>query len=342
MPAREDYTIPRRLQTTTGDKRRVGLELEFAGLEFRESIGVVEQVFGRPAQTTSQAEGTVKHERWGTFKVEVDHELIKSLAQRRARWRQDAHNRGELRGSPEHDPVVTWLVNLSTELVPVEVVCPPIDIDSLADLDPLVDGLRAAGALGTSESLLYAFGVHINVELPSLEPAVIGRYLRAYAIAQDWLLETHDVDLSRRVTPFIDLYGARYRRRVAAYDDDVSLTTLLDDYLRFNPTRNRALDMLPLFRYLDEERIAGEISDPRVHARPTFHYRMPNCRINEPDWRLADDWNTWCVLEAIADDGDLLRELCAEYRAYEANLINLGPPPWHRTLTRLRADLVSA
>jgi hypothetical protein len=35
------------------------------------------------------------------------------------------------------------------------------------------------------------------------------------------------------------------------------LDTLIDDYLEYNPTRNRALDFLPLFLHLDEDARAG-------------------------------------------------------------------------------------
>ncbi|OBX33760.1 putative amidoligase enzyme [Halomonas elongata] len=36
-------------------------------------------------------------------------------------------------------------------------------------------------------------------------------------------------------------------------DYQPDLRTLIDDYLEYNPTRNRELDLLPLFAYLDPE-----------------------------------------------------------------------------------------
>ncbi|MCB1844939.1 MAG: amidoligase family protein, partial [Halioglobus sp.] len=203
----------------------------------------------------------------------------------------------------------------------------------------LVGSLRKAGALGTSESLLYAFGVHINAEIPATDALTITRYLRAFALAQDWLVEVHRVNLSRRVAPFIDLYSSGYRKTLLAYTDDTTLDTVIDDYLHFNPTRNRALDMLPLFKHIDEARVNEAVSDARVNARPTFHYRLPNCEINLPGWSLAHCWNPWCVLEALAGDPALLDELAAQYRAYDAHLINLRRPPWHRRLDELLHDL---
>ena len=330
------YAMPARTQTPEGKTRRVGFELEFAGLEFKQTVSVVSKSFGVDARTDSLAEAKIPHPDWGDFTVEVDSELAKNLARDRAEHRR---NRGDERVS--NDPLAEWLVNLTTELVPVEVVCPPIDMDALHTLDPLVRELRRAGARGTAGSLVYAFGVHINPELPSLEPAVIGRYLKAYVIAQDWLLRRHEVDLTRRITPYIDLYPAAYRRKAVAYDDDVTMETLITDYLDHNATRNRALDMLPLFKHIDEDRVSKEVKDTRVKARPTFHYRLPNCEIDKPGWKLSESWNIWCVLEAVADDGDLLDELAQQYRRYESNLINLEKAPWHRTLDNLLDDLVS-
>lgn len=339
MPSAQQYALPARNLCDSDKKRRVGFELEFAGLDFRHTVQVLEQVLNGPARSASLAEATVTHARWGDFFIEVDSELAKSLAKSRASWREEARARGDLKAPPDYDPLAEWLVNLTTELVPVEVVCPPVDIDALSDLDPLVDGLRKAGALGTSESLLYAFGVHINAEIPATDAQTISRYLRAFGLAQDWLVEVHRVNLSRRVAPFIDLYGSNYRKTLLDYDDATTLDTLIDDYLHYNPTRNRALDMLPLFKHIDEARINEAVSDARVNARPTFHYRMPNCEINLPGWSLANCWNPWCVVEALADDPQLLEELTAQYRAHDAHLINLRRPPWHRRLDELLHDL---
>jgi hypothetical protein len=48
------------------------------------------------------------------------------------------------------------------------------------------------------------------------------------------------------------------------------------------------------------------------------------------------------VVEALADDVDLLSELAAQYRSYDSNLINLGKPPWHETLDEIVNAPVSA
>lgn len=328
------YAVPAKQSTGQGKLRRVGFELEFAGLDFKGTVNVLSDVFNVRADSHTSAEASLQHPEWGKFVIEVDSELAKRLAKSRSEGREE--------NKTDDDPLAEWLVNLTTEVVPIEVVCPPVDIDRLSSLDAMVSGLREAGAEGTAEKLVYAFGVHINTELPSLEPATIARYLRAYVIAQDWLVLRHQVNMTRRVTPYIDLYPRSYCLKVLAYDDEVSLETILDDYLEHNATRNRALDMLPLFKHLAEDRVVEVVDDARVKARPTFHYRLPNCEIERGDWGLWQSWRTWCVLEVLADSSDLLDELSGQYNKFDASLINFARAPWHKQLDSILHDLVSA
>jgi hypothetical protein len=79
-----------------------------------------------------------------------------------------------------------------------------------------------------------------------------------------------------------------------------------------------------------------------VNARPTFHYRLPNCEIERGDWCLSESWNLWCVVEALAEDGELLEELSHQCRRHDSHLINLTRAPWHKTLDSILNGLVSA
>ena len=129
------YAIPARAITERGDPRHVGFELEFAGMEFKDTVQVLADVLDVPATTHTSAEASLRHPELGKFVVEVDSELAKQLAKARANDR----------GSTD-DPLAEWVVNLTTELVPVEVVCPPIPIRRLPVLDEMVNALREAGA----------------------------------------------------------------------------------------------------------------------------------------------------------------------------------------------------
>lgn len=91
---------------------------------------------------------------------------------------------------------------------------------------------------------------------------------------------------------------------------------LVDDYLELNPTRNRALDFLPLFLHLDERRVRSVVEDRRVKARPALHYRLPNCEIDTPGWGLGQVWRDWLQVEHLAAEPDRLRAVCDDYAGY--------------------------
>ena len=54
-----------------------------------------------------------------------------------------------------------------------------------------------------------------------------------------------------------------------------------------------------------------------VKPRPAFHYRLPNCMIDEPQWTLAREWNLWVMIERLANDAPRLAEMSREYLAAE-------------------------
>ena len=78
----------------------------------------------------------------------------------------------------------------------------------------LAESVKEAGAVGTEESLIAAYGVHINAEIPKLDATTLSGYLKAFALLQWWLVEVHDVDTTRKVSPYIDLYSETYLRQV--------------------------------------------------------------------------------------------------------------------------------
>jgi hypothetical protein len=105
-------------------------------------------------------------------------------------------------------------------------------------------------------------------------------------------------------------------RRVVDPDYWPSRAELIDDYLAANPTRNRALDMLPLFAHLDEARVRAAVDDPRIKPRPALHYRLPNCEINEPGWGLRKAWLDWLQVEHLASEHERLQAACHSYAEF--------------------------
>ena len=189
---------------------------------------------------------------------------------------------------------------LAVSLVPLEVVSPPLPLARLGEVEDLIAKLRTAGARGTADRLVNAFGMQLKVEIPRADADTLLAYLQVFLCLYDWLLMRADIDLSRRMTSYVDPFPRDYVLRVVDSDYRPELAGLMDDYLAASPTRNRALDLLPLFLHLDKARVRRVTGDPRIKARPAFHYRLPDCEIDQPGWGLHSAWNDWIEVERIA------------------------------------------
>lgn len=327
------YLQPAHTRNAQGTLRHVGFELEFSGLSLYEAAQLVADSLQGRVEHQTEAECKI-HTALGEFQLELDWQFYKKLARERADARQQ-------QGQTTDDQWMRWLTRVAQEIIPLEVVCPPVPLDALQQLDVMIEAMRKLGAVGTGDAPHFAFGVHINTEIPDHQASTLLAYLQAYGLAQDWLIDTHHVDLMRRLTPYIDKYPTAYLNLLLGYPDNIRLAQLMDDYLYYNPTRNRALDMLPLFKYLDEGRIMATTADTRIHARPTFHYRLPNCEIEKPGWYLDQSWNIWCVIEHLACAHETRRQMIEQWQDFQSGFA-LGTAPWHPTLDRLYTDLLSA
>ncbi len=288
-----------------GEPRRVGVELEMIGPGVAEVSRLVATHFGGQMEEKSRYEHRVHGDPAGDWGVELDYEYLKQ------KGREEA---------PESDlaafidEAAESLVRAGAEtVVPVEVVSPPLPMRRLAEVQSLIARLRHAGARGTGAGISYAFGLQLNPELPSLDAATVVAYLKAFFCLYDWLEKRSAPDLTRRLSRFMAPFPGRYVRKVVDPGYEPGQARLIDDYLTDNPTRNRALDMLPLFLFLDEERVRAVVEDPRVKPRPTFHYRLPNCEIDRPYWGIHLAWADWLKVEALAADRARLMHICRVY-----------------------------
>lgn len=302
------FAQPPVMQTPDGRTRRAGFEFEYAGPDIKVSARIVADVFGGEHIVRSTFEHIVRTD-LGDFSVEIDASLLK-----------DKKYEKPLRaiGIDPEKTNTEWLeialLDTFSTLVPIEIGTPPIPIDRLDRLDELRQRLHEARARGTRASILYAFGFHINPELPSEDPAVIIDFLRAFLLLYPWMKDRAQVDLTRRVSPYINAFPDDYARLILQPGYPASRERLIDDYLEHNPTRNRPLDMLPVLSHLDRERVMSRVEDPHlVKPRPAFHYRLPNCMLDEPDWRVAREWNTWVAVERLAHDTARLAEMSRDY-----------------------------
>lgn len=305
------YKSPPILHKEDGSSRRVGFELEFSGLSLEQASDALRASMGAKLRSETAAERTFQVEMLGEFSVELDWDFLKRTAQ----------------GTQGEDGWVQTLSQAAGILVPVEVVCPPIPIGKLDTLEPMVAALRDAGAVGTEESLLAAYGVHINVELPRLDAATLNFYLTAFCLLQWWLLKAHDVNPTRRVSFYIDLYSETYIKQVLTRPSP-TIEDIFDDYLAHNASRNRALDLLPLLANIDEDRVRESVDDPKIKPRPAIHYRMPNCHIERSDWSLAGSWNIWWVVEQLANRPDDLNQLSSKFLTFERPMLGVSRDSW--------------
>jgi hypothetical protein len=178
--------------------------------------------------------------------------------------------------------------------------------------------LRAAGARGTRDALAFGFGVHLNVEVAAEEARFILPVVRAFALIEDWLRAADPIDIARRILPFVAPWPRTLIDRLSAEGAGWGIDELVRDYLQLSPTRNRSLDLLPLLEHLRPGSVSSRLGSGKANSpRPTFHYRLPEARIDEADWSLAYEWNRWCLVERVAARPDLLADLAeawAEHR----------------------------
>lgn len=309
------WPVPPHPANADGQPRRMGIEVEFSGLGMTRIAEIIQAELGGTLDTQSKYEMTLRDvpmgDYRGDFGIELDSVYMKRLGQAKD---PDAE-------VDDLDNLAESVISLIAEqVVPFEVVSPPIPLPEVWRVDSIIQRLREAGARGTRQAPLYAFGLHLNPELPALDAATITAHLQAFLLLFDWLAKRSEVDLSRRITPYIDPFPKAYMRLLLAEDYAPDMASLIDDYLSHNATRNRALDMLPLFAHIDDDRVRSQVDDDRIKARPTFHYRLPNCQIDEPEWGIIRAWRDWLQIEALAADPARLDTLRSAWRKHTGGL----------------------
>lgn len=332
MIVNKGYVVPPYSRNENDEERKIGVELEFADLDVDECAEIVADVFSGSLNKQSAFAVDIENTFAGSFKVELDWQLGKKIAEQRT---------GDRIENSENDPdnVTVWMKKLAGQVVPVEIVCPPLRIADLDRLDTLVDALRDAGAKGTDESYIYAFGMHLNPEIPDSSAFTIARYLQAFCFAQNWLGRRHRIDPVRKITPYIRAYPEKYLDLVFGYSEDITGEQLVDDYMAHNATRNRALDMLPLWQYLYADHLEGfDLDDNLTQARPTFHYRLPNCEIDKKGWYPSESWNLWCVVEYLAAHEDVLNDLISRWQE-DGSIFFKDRKQWDGELEKIHNDL---
>lgn len=304
-----EWENPPIIEKEDGTLRHVGFELEFTGVDLTRVGHTLSSIYGGVLKSESPFQHKVEGTEFGDFILEVDSIQLKERS-----YKQFIEGLGLKLDNKTAEKVDDTFYDLSKIAVPFELVTPPIPIDRINELSKLGEALYKMHCKGTRASFLYGFGMQFNPEVPSLKSKTVLSYMRAFFLLQDWLKNEIDIDITRRIMPFINDFPQKYIIKILQRDYEPSMSQLIDDYLADNPTRNRPLDMTCLFAHIDKERTLSMVDDYKlIKPRPTFHYRLPDCRIDEKDWSLALEWNRWVKVEKLANDEKAIGEMSEAY-----------------------------
>ena len=279
-------------------ERRVGVEIEFAGLSVEQAAAVLQQHWGGEIERAHERALQLKGSALGKIEVELDIAL-------KRQWTEDLAEQ------------------VLGDLIPVEVITDPLPQTALPQVEMLAAQLCSAGALGTREKLAYGFGIHFNVELPQDDGAALISTARAYGLCEDWLRAADPLDPARRVLPFVAPWPRPFVAALAG-GVDWSLRELARACAQLAPSRQYGLDLLPALQHFCPDELAEVHPDHLKGGRPVFHYRLPETRLGEADWSLAYEWNRWCVIEHVATDPALLEGLSKDWTVLNGPLSRLS------------------
>lgn len=289
--------------TASGAERRCGIEIEFAGLDEACAAATVKSCLGGTVRQHADHLFVVEGTALGAIGVELDTRFAK----------------------PGNDLLPEGVLDAARTLVPVEIVTPPLDPGQMDRVIPLTQALHNAGAKGTADSLLAGFGIHFNPEVVDFDHPHTLRTITAYGLVEPWLRDTRPIDLSRRLLPFVDPWPGAFTDTLVRQTPDSldAVARLVQAHL---DGRNYGLDLLPLLHAHDAEAFDRDFGKDASGARPAFHFRLPDCRIDDPAWSIADEWDSWCLVEDLAADSDRLASLCEAWCA--------GGAPWPDVVDR--------
>lgn len=311
---------PEDIPNYAGEERKVGFEIEYIGLSIEQTADTIVEAFKGKKHWVNDLIIEVKTS-LGQFKIEKDAELLQKLAEKSKE--NIENNKLDLEGESKE-----LLITLLNDFVPNEVVCPPIPIKEIKSLDAMVEKLRKSGAKGTSESLAYAFGLHINPEVSSFESMLILNHLQAFALLYDLIAKKMQIDFTRKISFFVQPYPQKYNKLILNPDYQPKFKDLVFDYIENIPSRNFALDLYPLFMHIDEDLIKNKVKVRLIKPRPTFHFRMPNCQIGNPNWNISHEWQYWSIIETLAHNHELRQEMMTKFKAMNDKLLPMMTSDW--------------
>lgn len=100
-----------------------------------------------------------------------------------------------------------------------------------------------------------------------------------------------EVDFIRSLLSYIHLFPSEYTELILISQYTLSERQCIEDYLCFNPIWNRPLDLILLFASIDPDLVHWFVKEDEYgKVRLVFHYRMPNCLIDDLMWSVEREW----------------------------------------------------
>ncbi|MEE4310294.1 MAG: amidoligase family protein [candidate division KSB1 bacterium] len=319
------FKMPTRIRNVSQDIRKVGYELEFSGIDIDDAAQIILDLFGGKKVIVGKYEQKIAGTRYGDFKIELDAPLLTNEMYLEYLGKVGI----DINDHPIQSSLEDFLGKLTSIVIPYEIAAPPLPVTDMGPMEELRSRLQKHGAAGTKDSIINAFGLHINVEVPSVEVGVILNYLKAYFLLYDWIFEESKIDFVRRIPPFINEFPDDYVNLVLSKDYQPDMGQFAADYLDHNATRNRTLDMLPVLAHIDEK-IIQRLEGVHINPRPALHYRLPNSLVDDPEWSIAGEWNRWVFVEELAHQPEMIDRSIYDYRQGDRGADRSNVEKWMR------------
>ena len=328
------FKKPKLIKSYNGKLRHIGFEIEFSNIDIEKTLHMFKEDFGFKVDKVNNYYYKLDS-RYGEFILELDFELL--TKQKLKKTAKEFFKTTGIKIDEEGiESLEEMIGDLSKDIVPYEIATPPISLDDVEIVEQIIDKLKQNNAKGTKHKLHYAFGIHLNIEAISLDVDSLLSYMRSYVILQEFINKDAKIDITRKITPFIDNFKDGYIKHILNKNYNPTMDEFISDYIEFNPTRNRSLDMLPILAFIDEKHVRKILGDEKIKPRPTFHYRLSNSMIDQENWSIWDEWDRWLLVEELANDKDSLNKLRDEYYKYLDEFIHLNN--WHERISKWVKD----
>jgi len=270
-----------------GSLRRVGVEVEFLGPSASVAAAALVRDLGGAAEIEDPHAIRIHGTRLGTLSVELD-----------LRHSHPTRHPSLDMGLGHHGTAI--LGTLVSPFVPRELITAPLPVTQIGLVDEALASLRSVGARGRGVVLLNSLSLHFNIDPPNLDARTLTAFLKAFLCIGDELRRETARGSLRLALALPPDYPQSYKERVLAPDYWPDLADFTTDYLAANPTRQRALDLLPLLAFLNETQVRLALPREKIGPRPVFHYRLTHAHLSDPNWSILPDWDGWLKVERLA------------------------------------------